>query len=190
MNIGYLRVSTKEQSVEAQKQTIQSKFQGTIEKWFEDEAESGAVKALNRPKFKQMAEFVREGDVVVVAAIDRLGRNTIDVLETVQFLREKGVSIVSLRENFDLTSTIGSVLLAIVSAFAELERNYIKERQMAGIKAARQAGQKLGRKRTVDFEAVYRYRQEHKASIFETAQYFGISTSSVKRACRQARERI
>lgn len=184
MIIGYLRVSTKEQSVEAQKQIIQNKYQGQIEKWFNDEAESGVIKALQRPQFKQMSEFVREGDIVVVAAIDRLGRNTIDVLETVQFLREKGVSIVSLRENFDLTSTIGSVLLTIISAFAELERNYIKERQMAGIHAAKKSGKKLGRKPTVDLEVVRKWRIENKATISQTAQHFGISVSSVKRAGR------
>ncbi len=89
MIIGYLRVSTKEQNVAAQRQVIQDKYQ--IERWYEDQAASGAVKALNRPEFRKMAEFVRQGDTVVVVAIDRLGRNTIDVLETVQFLQKKGV---------------------------------------------------------------------------------------------------
>ena len=82
MIIGYLRVSTKEQNVAAQRQVIQDKYQ--IERWYEDQAASGAVKALNRPEFRKMAEFVRQGDTVVVVAIDRLGRNTIDVLETVR----------------------------------------------------------------------------------------------------------
>ncbi|EMT3314974.1 recombinase family protein, partial [Neisseria gonorrhoeae] len=140
MIIGYLRVSTKEQNVAAQRQVIQDKYQ--IERWYEDQAASGAVKALNRPEFRKMAEFVRQGDTVVVVAIDRLGRNTIDVLETVQFLQKKGVAVTSLRENFDLASPLGTAMLAIVSAFAELERSYIKERQMAGIRNAREEGKK------------------------------------------------
>lgn len=182
MIIGYLRVSTKEQNVAAQRQVIQDKYQ--IERWYEDQAASGAVKALNRPEFRKMAEFVRQGDTVVVVAIDRLGRNTIDVLETVQFLQKKGVAVTSLRENFDLASPLGTAMLAIVSAFAELERSYIKERQMAGIRTAREEGKKLGRKVKVDPEEIRRWRQSEQTSISRTAAHFNVSESTVKRACK------
>ncbi len=180
MIIGYLRVSTREQSVAAQKQVIQNKYQ--VEKWYEDQAESGAVKALNRPEFRKMADFVRQGDTVVVVAIDRLGRNTIDVLETVQFLQAKGVAVVSLRESFDLASPLGTVLLAIVSAFAELERSYIKDRQMAGIRNAREEGKKLGRRVKIAPEEIRQWRQDNQASISQTAKHFNISPATVKRA--------
>lgn len=181
MIIGYLRVSTKDQSVAAQKQVIQKKY--PVEKWYEDQGESGVVKALNRSEFRKMADFVRQGDTVVVVAIDRLGRNTIDVLETVQFLQAKGVAVVSLRESFDLASPLGTVLLAIVSAFAELERGYIKDRQMAGIRNAQAEGKKLGRKVKVASEKIREWRQGQKASISQTARHFNISPSTVKRAC-------
>lgn len=182
MIIGYVRVSTREQDVAAQKHAIMARYE--VETWFEDHAESGTVKALDRPEFRKMAEFVRAGDTVVVMAIDRLGRNTIDVLETVQFLQQKGVSVVSLRESFDLSSPLGSALLAIVSAFAELERGYIKERQMVGINNARKQGLKLGRKPSINLEAVAKWRKENQASIAQTAKHFEISTSTVKRASK------
>ena len=182
MIIGYLRVSTKEQNVAAQRQVIQDKYQ--IERWYEDQAASGAVNALNRPEFRKMAVCVREGVTVVVVAIERLGRNTIDVLETVQFLQKKGVAVTSLRENFDLASPLGTAMLAIVSAFAELERSYIKERQMAGIRNAREEGKKLGRKVKVDPEEIRRWRQSEQTSISRTAAHFNVSESTVKRACK------
>lgn len=179
--VGYLRVSSNEQTNENQKQAIGSRF--NVEKWFTDHAVSGSVKARDRTGLSALLSFVREGDTVVVFAIDRLGRNTIDVLDTVERLNDQGVSLVSLREGFDLTSDHGKLLLTMLAGLAELERKNIKARQLEGIKRAKSIGKPLGRPKNVCYETIRRWRSENSASISETSRHFGISTATVKRAC-------
>lgn len=157
-----------------------------VETWFADEGVSGAVEALQRPEFAELFKFIRKGDTLIVPAVDRLGRNTIDVLDTVEALQGKGVSIISLREGFDLSTPIGKAMLTMLAAVAELERSNIKTRQMAGIAKAKAEGKALGREKTIDDAAVAIWRKENTASIKMTAEHFGISPASVKRACRAA----
>ena len=182
--IGYLRVSTGEQSSGAQRHSIEQTHK--VETWFADEGVSGAVEALQRPEFAELFKFIRKGDTLIVPAVDRLGRNTIDVLDTVEALQGKGVSIISLREGFDLSTPIGKAMLTMLAAVAELERSNIKTRQMAGIAKAKAEGKALGREKTIDDAAVAIWRKENTASIKMTAEHFGISPASVKRACRAA----
>jgi DNA invertase Pin-like site-specific DNA recombinase len=182
--IGYIRVSTTDQSVEAQRHSLGSTH--NIERWYEDAGVSGAVKALERPGFKAMAAFLRSGDTLVVAAVDRLGRDTVDVLTTVEYLSAKGVAIISKREGFDLSTAIGKAMLTMLAAVAELERSNIKARQMVGIERAKAAGKALGREKTIVDGDVVAWRKANNASIKATAEQFGISTASVKRACKVA----
>ncbi|MBL0444952.1 recombinase family protein [Aeromonas veronii] len=182
--IGYLRVSTGEQNVGAQRHSIEQTH--NVETWFTDEGVSGGVKALQRPGFAELFKFIRKGDTLIVPAVDRLGRNTIDVLNTVEALQGKGVSIISLREGFDLSTPIGKAMLTMLAAVAELERSNIKTRQMAGIAKAKAEGKVLGREKTIDDAAVAIWRKDNSASIKLTAEHFGISPASVKRACRSA----
>lgn len=183
--IAYVRVSTDDQTTEAQRHAISQRF--NVSEWFSDEATSGATKALQREGFKALHAYARKGDTVVVAAIDRLGRDTIDVLETVEALKAKGVTVVSMREGFDLSSPVGKAMLTMLAAVAELERANIKARQMAGIERARAQGKKLGAPKVIDDHAVAIWREENSASIADTAKHWGISTAAVKRACRVLR---
>ncbi|MBF8730866.1 recombinase family protein [Pseudomonas guariconensis] len=180
--IAYVRVSTDDQTTEAQRHAISQRF--NVNEWFSDEATSGATKALQREGFKALHAYARKGDTVVVAAIDRLGRDTIDVVETVEALKAKGVTVVSMREGFDLSSPVGKAMLTMLAAVAELERANIKARQMAGIERARAQGKKLGAQKVIDDQAVAIWRKQHEASIADTAKHWGISTAAVKRACR------
>lgn len=186
--IAYVRVSTDDQTTEAQRHTISQRF--NVNEWFSDEATSGATKALQRDGFKALHAYARKGDTVVVAAVDRLGRDTIDVLETVEALKAKGVTVVSIREGFDLSSPVGKAMLTMLAAMAELERSNIKARQMAGIERARAQGKKLGAPKVIDDEAVAAWRKENSASIADTAHHWGISTAAVKRACRASRDAL
>lgn len=179
--LAYVRVSTDGQTTEAQRHAIAKKY--NVSEWFGDEATSGAVKALQRDGFKALHQYARRGDTVVVAAIDRLGRDTIDVLETVEALKTKGVAVVSMREGFDLSSPIGKAMLTMLAAVAELERSNIKARQMAGIQKARAQGKKLGAPKVIDDAAVVKWRRENDASIADTASHWAISPAAVKRAC-------
>ncbi|MNQ06062.1 putative DNA-invertase from lambdoid prophage Rac [compost metagenome] len=106
---------------------------------------------------------------MIVPAVDRLGRNTIDVLNTVEALQGKGVSIISLREGFDLSTAIGKAMLTILAAVTELARSNVKTRQMAGIAKAPR------REKTMDDAAVSSWHKENSASTKLTAEHFGIS---------------
>lgn len=142
--IGYVRVSTSDQTVENQKQQINDAGY-SVNRWFSDEAVSGAVKASERSGFRELLSYVREGDTLIVIAIDRLGRNTIDVLSTVEMLQMKGVKVVSLREGFDLSTPVGKAMLTMMAGLASLEKDLISERRTAGIKRAQSEGKHCGR---------------------------------------------
>ena len=98
--IGYARVSTGDQTTDTQVHALKEVY--NVDKWFTDEAVSGVIKAKERKGLGALLSYVREGDKVVVYSIDRLGRDTIDVLTTVEELKEKSVAIISMREGFDL----------------------------------------------------------------------------------------
>jgi DNA invertase Pin-like site-specific DNA recombinase len=180
--IAYLRVSTDDQTTENQRRTIEDRYK--ISKWFVEDGVSGTVPAAQRPAMAALLTYVREGDTVVVVAIDRLGRNTIDVLTTVEALRQKQVSLVAMREGFDLATPAGKFMFTMLAAVAELERENLKARQMAGIERARAEGKNLGREKVIVDSHVAQWRHENGASIKRTAEHFQISPASVKRACR------
>ncbi|MBZ9666955.1 recombinase family protein [Pseudomonas sp. LMG 31766] len=182
--LAYTRVSSDGQSVDAQRHAIGQRYKVSDDGWFTDEATSGTTKALERAGFKALFTFARKGDTVIVTAIDRLGRNTIDVLETVEALKAKGVTVVSMREGFDLSTPTGRLMLTLLAGVAELERENIKARQMAGIEKARQDGRKLGAPKQHDDSAIASWRKANGASIQTTADHWGVSTATVKRACR------
>lgn len=183
--IGYLRVSTDDNSTGAQRHQIESKYK--VNRWYSDDAVSGAKKAASRDGFRGLMSYIREGDTLVVYAIDRLGRDTVDVLETVERLQAKDVAVVSIREGFELGTPIGKAMLTMLAAIGELERSNIRARQMAGIVKARAEGRRLGRAKLIDDKAVALWRWENTETITRTAEHFGISTPSVKRAWRKAK---
>lgn len=151
--IGYVRVSTNEQTVENQKQQIaEAGYQ--VSKWYCDEATSGSVRAAEREGFGDLLNYVREGDTLIVVGIDRLGRNTIDVLSTVETLQAKGVKVISLREGFDLSTPVGKLMLTMMAGLASLEKDLIAERRTAGIKRAKSEGVHCGRPNKVTREQV------------------------------------
>jgi putative DNA-invertase from lambdoid prophage Rac len=178
---GYGRVSTDDQTTENQRRQIIERYPSA--RWYADDAVSGSIPAAERPQFSLVLNTVKAGDTLVVSAIDRLGRNTIDVLTTVELLKSKGVAVVSLRESFDLTGPWGNAMLTMLAALAQLEKDNIKVRQMAGIERARAEGKNLGRERSVDYAVVAKWRRDNKASISQTAAHFKVSTATAKRAC-------
>lgn len=184
--LAYTRVSTDGQSIDAQRHAIAQRYNVSEDGWFTDEATSGTTKALQRKGFAALFSYARKGDTVVVAAIDRLGRNTIDVLETVEALKAKGVTVISMREGFDLSSPTGKLMLTLLAGVAELERENIKARQMAGIAKAKEDGRKLGAPKQHDDAAIAAWRRETGSSIAATAEHWKVSPATVKRACKVA----
>lgn len=140
MKIGYIRCSTAEQNEARQMKMMEE--QG-MEKLFIDK---GSGKNTDRKGFREMMEFVRAGDMVVVESISRIARNTRDLLSIISDLTQKEVEFVSLKENIDTTTPQGRFMLTVFGALAELERENILERQREGIEIAKLQGKYRGRK--------------------------------------------
>ncbi|WP_100259306.1 recombinase family protein [Qipengyuania seohaensis] len=190
--IAYYRVSTGGQSIEAQR----SALSGPFDREFSDEGVSGATLAAARPGFGELLSYVRDGDTVCVYALDRLGRDALDVQTNVREMLEKGVTldVVGLGP---IGRGVGELIVAVLAQIADMERQRIKERCDAGRIAARQAlaatgkthrGKAgLGRPRAADPAEVRKWRQDNGASIRQTMDQFGISKNTVTRYCAAGR---
>lgn len=140
MNVAYVRVSTAEQNPERQKKALESYG---IDKWF---SEKISGKNTDRPKLKEMLEFVREGDTVYVMDWSRLSRSTVDLLRIIEGLAHKKVKLVSIKENFDTGTPTGRLMLNLIASINEFERQNLLERQREGIEIAKSQGKYKGRK--------------------------------------------
>lgn len=186
--IAYYRCSTRDQSIEAQRATLG----GDFAREFADEGVSGAIQAAKRPGFAALLSYIREGDELCVYAIDRLGRDALDVQATVRALLDKGVTV-NVHGLGPIGRGVGELIVAVLAQVANMERDRIAERCENGRRTAREAlertGQthrgkaKFGRDFAADPAAVRAWRQANKASIARTAQHFAISPATVKRYC-------
>ncbi|WP_312813127.1 recombinase family protein [Brevundimonas sp.] len=184
--IAYYRVSTGDQSIESQRLALGSDF----DQEFSDEGVSGGTLAVKRPGFADLLGKVRPGDTVHVYAVDRLGRDALDVQSTVRLLIDKGVTV-DVHGLGPIGRGVGELILAVLAQVADMERQRIKERTQAGRAAARAAleatgrthrgKESLGRPMAQDPAAVVAWRKESGASIAQTAHQFGLSSATVKR---------
>jgi DNA invertase Pin-like site-specific DNA recombinase len=141
MRIAYVRVSTKEQNTGRQFEALKLY---NIDKYYEEKI-SG--KDTNRPELRKMLEYAREGDIIYIESFSRLARSLSDLLDIIRQLQQKGVNIVSLKENIDTSTPAGKLQLHIFGALYEFERETIKERQREGIDLALAEGRAYGRPR-------------------------------------------
>lgn len=184
--LAYFRVSTSDQSIESQRTAMG----GTFDRTFQDEGVSGAVIAKDRPGFAALLTYAREGDTIHVYAVDRLGRDALDVQATVRGLIERGVSV-DVHGLGVIGRGVGEIILAVLAQVADMERNRITERCTSGREAARaslkatgrthKGKTSLGRPKAQDSATVAEWRKANSASIKETAEHFGLSDSTVKR---------
>lgn len=142
-HLGYTRVSTASQDAQLQLDALVDS--GVQKRDVFSDVTSGSRAAIERPGMKRLMDYVEPGDTVVVWRIDRLGRSLIDVLNTVNLLRDKGVKIRSLSDGIDPETTSGRLMLGMLATLAEYERELITERVNAGIAAAKQNGTRFGR---------------------------------------------
>lgn len=169
---GYARVSTNDQSLDIQVQKL--KEAGCDEIFMEKV--SGARD--KRPQLDLMMEHLRKGDTVCVVRIDRLGRRMIKLVELIQEFKEKGIEFVSLDNNIDTSTTMGMLLFNMCAAFAEMERELIRERVRAGLEAAHKKGRKGGRPRALTDEKaklLKALKQADNMSVTEMCKAVGIS---------------
>lgn len=138
--IGYIRVSTEHQETARQQEIMDSNH---VDRIFSEKL-SGAT--ADRPQLKAMLDYVREGDTLYVESISRLGRSTRDLLNIIDTLTDKGVMLVSHKENIDTNSPSGKFMLTVFAALSQLEREQLKQRQREGIEIAKAQGKYTGRK--------------------------------------------
>ena len=173
--VGYVRVSSIDQNTERQLQDI------SVDRTFTDKA-SG--KDTKRPELENLIKYVREGDLVIVHSMDRLARNLDDLRKIVHDLTKRGVKVQFIKENLLFTgedSPMATLLLSIMGAFAEFERELIKERQREGIAIAKKQGKYLGRKRALNSSQIKELQERVKA---------GESKSSLARSFKISRETV
>jgi DNA invertase Pin-like site-specific DNA recombinase len=157
MIVQYIRVSTVEQN-EARQLEALKKY--NPEKTF---MEKISAKDTNRPQLQAMLEFVREGDTVVIHEFSRLARSTKDLLGIVETLNTKGVQLISNKENLDTSTPTGKLMLTMIGAIAEFERQQILERQKEGIAIAKKEGKFKGRQvKELDEETFNKYYSQYK----------------------------
>lgn len=181
MKIGYIRVSTQEQNTMRQEVLMQELG---VDEVYIDRL-SG--KNTDRPELKKMTDYVRKGDTVIVESISRFARNTRDLLDLVEKLSEKGVEFVSKKEAIDTTTPTGKFMLTVFGAVAELEREYILQRQQEGIAIAKAKGKYRGRKpiERSNFDAVEKLWRAGTISAAEAMRRLDMSRSTFYRKVRQ-----
>jgi DNA invertase Pin-like site-specific DNA recombinase len=170
--VGYIRVSSYGQNTDRQLSDV------ALDKIFEEKA---SAKDTNRPVLQECLDYLREGDELHVHSIDRLARNLVDLQTIVTRLNSKGVACVFHKENLTFTGNdenpMNKLMLQMMGAFAEFERNLIRERQREGIAQAVKNGKKIGRSRSLAADQVAEIKNKvaSGAAKADIAKEFGIS---------------
>lgn len=177
MRIGYARVSTTDQNLDRQLDTL--KAQG-CERIYE--VKMTGTKA-SRPQLDIMLATLREGDTLVIESFSRLSRSTKDLLEIVDRLKEMKVNLVSLKEQLDTTTATGKMMLTVLSALSQFERDIIAERTVEGLKAAKARGRQGGRPKASSkaVEMALQLYDADKMSIRQISEATGLSTATINR---------
>lgn len=181
----YMRVSTdnKGQTTDNQKKLIvDAGF--TVNEFISEDGVSGSKKAFERPAFKDMMTRAKQGDTVIVTAVDRLGRNTSDVLNVVEEFKRLGIRLrVTMLDGVDLTSSTGKLLVTMMAALAEMEKNLLIERTKAGLERTKAAGTKLGRSLSIAPEAFHSMSvmKANGASLDHLSRVFGVPRNTIHR---------
>ena len=178
VRVGYTRVSTVAQTLDQQNAALAA---ARVTKIFSDTM-SGACD--DRPGLAALMDYVREGDTVVVWKLDRLGRNTLHILETVKALTDRGVTLVSTTDGIDSSTAAGRLMIGVLGSLAEYERELVKERTALKREASRANGTKFGRhKKVADAShiATARRMKSDGHTARDIAKYLGVSRATLYR---------
>lgn len=185
---GYGRVSTALQTTENQRHELQQAGYA-CDYWFTDTGISGKTPASQRPQFKALLEKIRDGETLVVSKLDRLGRDAVDVLQTVRMLEGRNVKVIVLHlGKSDLTSPTGKMLVTMLAAVAEMERDLLIERTQAGLARAKSEGKRLGRpvKTTPEQRKAIVARLASGESVSALARQYGVARANINNIRREA----
>lgn len=181
MQIAYIRVSSIDQNEQRQVEAMQ---RYNIEKWF---IEKVSGKDTNRPKLKEMLDFAREGDTIHIHDFSRLARSTKDLLDIVELLNSKGITLISNKENIDSSTPTGKLMLTMIGAINEFERTNLLERQREGIAIAKREGKYKGRTAVSipDFEKHYKRYISRQINKSELAKELNISRPTLDKLIKE-----
>ena len=178
MRIGYARGSRKDQRLDPQRDAL---LADGCERVFEEKVSS---READRKALREAFDYCREGDVLVVARLDRLGRSLRELIDLVGQLEGRGVGFRSLKESLDTTTAGGRLIFHVFGALAEFEREIIRERTMAGLESARARGRHGGRPKALDENRVNlakRLKREGEHSVEEICEMLGVGRSTLYR---------
>ncbi|MBV8616668.1 MAG: recombinase family protein [Acetobacteraceae bacterium] len=173
---GYARVSTLDQDLVIQRAALKAAGCRVIRA----ETASG-TRRDGRTELQALLDFVQPGDTLVVTRIDRLARSLKDLQDIVHELRQKGVALRATEQPVDTGTAAGKAFLDVLGVFAEFETNLRRERQLEGIRAAKERGVYKGRRRSIDPAEVRRLREQEKLKPTVIARRLGIGRASVYR---------
>lgn len=181
MNVAYIRVSTIEQNEARQLEALKNK---NIDKLF---IEKVSGKDMNRPKLKEMLDFVRDGDTIYIHDFSRIARSVKDLLIIVDQLQSKNVTLVSNKENIDTGTPTGKLMLTMIGAINEFERENLLERQREGIAIAKFKGKYKGRQeiKIDNFAEYYARYQSRQVTKSQLAKELGISRPTLDKLIAQ-----
>ncbi len=182
MRIGYARVSTEDQTLDLQRDALK---RAKCREIYEEQATG---KNTGRPQLDACLKSLREGDTLAVWRLDRLGRNLTDLVRLISELEDRKINFESLTEKIETGSPAGRLVFHVFAALAEFERNLIRERTVAGLKAARARGRKGGRPAKLSPKEIKTIRALLKTAdipVAEIAQRFGIARSTLYRTVRK-----
>jgi len=178
MRIGYARVSTDDQTLDLQRDALKRA------KCWQIYEEHASGKNAVRPELDACLKSLRKGDTLVVWRLDRLGRSLGDLIHLTNEFQSRSVELESLTEKVETSSPTGKLVFHVFAALAEFERNLIRERTMAGLKAARARGHKGGRPKKLqikDVKTIKALLKTDEVSVQEVAARFGVSRSTLYR---------
>ena len=185
MIIGYARVSTTEQCLDRQLDALKERG---AERIFQEKM-TGTKSS--RPELDKMMLTLRKGDTLIVSEFSRLSRSTKDLIDMVEKLNEIGVELISIKEQLDTTTATGKLMLTMLSALSQFERDILAERTAEGLKAARARGRKGGRPKaandSIKKKSIALY-EANTMTIREIAEYANVSTATVNRWIRESKE--
>jgi len=188
MKVGYARVSSVGQNLEAQIEILK---RAGCEKIFQ-EKQSG-TNITKRIELENALEFVREGDTFLVTRLDRCSRNTLDLYKILELLKEKKVDFKATEQEFDTTTSTGKLMIGLLSIVAEFETDLRAERQAEGIKSALARGVKFGAKRKMTEEQVVEAMELQKKGEMtnqQIADMFGVGRSTLLRYLAEYKNKV
>ena len=183
MKYGYGRVSTQEQELARQEDLFNNMG---IDKRYQYMEKMTGTKS-DRPQLDRLKDEIREGDTLYIESLSRLGRSTKDLLELVEYFQNKGVTLISAKENIDTSTATGKLITNLMCSLAEFERALIVERTQEGLKAARARGRTGGRKpkSVKDIKMALSMYDGKQFSVSEICKRTGVSQGTLYKAINE-----